>query len=324
MRRVGCIALLLAAILGVAALLAIAVFWAGDGPLEERRNVIIPDGATLTSAARSLEKEGVIASSGQFVLFARVLGSGDPIQAGEFEIPAEASPADVLDILQHATPVQRFVTIPEGTPSVIVHDRLMAAPYLTGEIPVPEEGSILADTYSYDRGESRAEVVARMQAAMEAELARLWEARSENTVVETPEEAVILASIVEKETAVAEERPLVAGVYSNRLRRGMRLQADPTIIYPITRGRPLGRRIRRSEIAAANAYNTYVIPGLPAGPIANVGSSALEAVLDPAETDALYFVADGEGGHVFAETLEEHNRNVERWFAIRRARGEME
>ncbi|MFN2260032.1 MAG: endolytic transglycosylase MltG, partial [Parasphingopyxis sp.] len=220
MGRAGCIALLIAAIIGVAALLSIAIFWTGGGPLEEQRNVTISDGATLTSAAEALEEEGVIASSSQFLLFAKLLGSNDPIQAGEFEIPARASPADVLDILQHATPVQRFVTIPEGTPSVIVHDRLMAAPYLTGEIPVPAEGSILADTYSYERGEARSAVVARMQAAMQAELARLWEARSENTVVDTPEEAVILASIVEKETAVPSERPLVAGVYSNRLRRG--------------------------------------------------------------------------------------------------------
>ncbi|MCA1749618.1 MAG: endolytic transglycosylase MltG [Sphingomonadales bacterium] len=323
MGRAGCIALLIAAIIGVAALLSIAIFWTGGGPLEEQRNVTISDGATLTSAAEALEEEGVIASSSQFPLFAKLLGSNDPIQAGEFEIPARASPADVLDILQHATPVQRFVTIPEGTPSVIVHDRLMAAPYLTGEIPVPAEGSILADTYSYERGEARSAVVARMQAAMQAELARLWEARSENTVVDTPEEAVILASIVEKETAVPSERPLVAGVYSNRLRRGMRLQADPTIIYPITRGRPLGRRIRRSEIQDVNDYNTYAMAGLPAGPIANVGVTALEAVLDPAETDALYFVADGEGGHAFAETLEEHNRNVQRWYELRRRRGEM-
>lgn len=323
MGRLGCIALLAAAIIGVAALITVTIFWTGSGPLEEQRNVIISDGATLTSAAQSLEEQGVLASSGQFLLFARVLGSDDPIQAGEFEIPAGASPAEVLDILQHATPVQRFVTVPEGTPSVIVHDRLMEIPYLIGEIPVPDEGSILADTYSYDRGETRAAVVARMQAAMQAELARLWNARSENTVVETPQEAVILASIVEKETAIPSERPLVAGVYSNRLRQGMRLQADPTIIYPITRGRPLGRRIRRSEIRDVNDYNTYAMAGLPAGPIANVGVTALEAVLDPAETDALYFVADGEGGHVFAETLEEHIRNVERWYEIRRRRGEM-
>jgi UPF0755 protein len=182
---------------------------------------------------------------------------------------------------------------------------------------------VLADSYSYERGEPRAAVLLRMQQAMERELASLWEGRSPNTVVRTPREAVILASIVEKETGVAEERPIIAGVYSNRLRRGMRLQADPTIIYPITRGRPLGRRIRRSEINQVNDYNTYAMTGLPRGPIANVGREALEAVLNPAETDALFFVADGTGGHVFADTLAEHNRNVERWYEIRRQRGEM-
>ena len=323
MRRFGCIALLLAAILGVGALLSIAILWHGGGPLEEQSNVIVADGATLTSAAEALEERGVIASAGQFVLFARAIGSGDPIQAGEFEIPAKASASDVLDILQHAQPLQRFVTVPEGTPSVIVHDRLMAAQFLTGDVPVPAEGSILADTYSYERGEARSAVVARMQAAMQAELARQWANRSEETVVTTPEEAVILASIVEKETAVPAERPIIAGVYGNRLQQGMRLQADPTIIYPITHGRALGRRIRRSEIRAVNDYNTYSMAGLPAGPIANVGRASIEAVLHPAETEALYFVANGEGGHIFSDTLEEHERNRQRWFEIRRRRGEM-
>jgi UPF0755 protein len=215
------------------------------------------------------------------------------------------------------------VVIPEGLPSVLVRERLMAASDLVGDVPVPEEGSVLPSTYSYHRGETRAAVLARMQAGMRSELARLWAARRPGIAVSSPREALILASIVEKETGKAAERRLVAGVYSNRLRQHMRLQADPTVIYPVTQGRPLGRRILGSELRARNGYNTYVIEGLPQGPIANPGRASIAAVLDPAPTRALYFVADGTGGHVFANTLAEHNANVERWRAIRRARGEL-
>jgi UPF0755 protein len=216
-----------------------------------------------------------------------------------------------------------MVTVPEGLPSILVHERLMKAPALTGEVPAPEEGSVLPNSYSYQRGEPRSAVVKRMQAAMKRTLAELWPKRSPATVVKTPEEAVTLASIVEKETGKASERRMIAGVYSNRLRQGMKLDADPTVIYPITKGKPLGRRILRSELNANNGYNTYAMAGLPVGPIANPGKESIAAVLNPAETQALYFVADGTGGHVFANTLAEHNANVRKWFAIRRARGEM-
>jgi UPF0755 protein len=245
------------------------------------------------------------------------------VQAGEFEIPAGASASAVLDHLQHGRPVQRLVAIPEGMPSVLVHERLMRVPHLTGDVPVPEEGSVLPNSYGYQRGESRAAVLGRMQEAMRRELAALWTQRKPNIAVSTPQEAIILASVVEKETGKPSERRMVAGVYSNRLRIGMKLDADPTVIYPITRGRPLGRRIRRSELQANNGYNTYARAGLPDGPIANPGRESIAAVLNPAETRALYFVADGTGGHIFADTLEQHNANVRRWFAIRRARGEM-
>jgi UPF0755 protein len=219
--------------------------------------------------------------------------------------------------------VQRLVTIPEGMPSVLVHQRLILNPYLTGDVAVPAEGSVLPNSYSYQRGETRAAVLARMQAAMQRELARLWAARRPGIAVATPQEAIILASIVEKETAKPSERRRVAGVYTNRLRQGMALGADPTVIYPITRGRPLGRRIRQSELRADNGYNTYARAGLPIGPIANPGRDSIAAVLNPLPTRELYFVADGTGGHVFAETLQQHNANVQRWYAIRRARGEM-
>jgi UPF0755 protein len=208
-------------------------------------------------------------------------------------------------------------------PSILVHERLMAAKLLTGNVPVPAEGSVLPDSYSYSRGEPRAAVLKRMQDAMRTTLADLWKTRKPGSVVKSPREAIILASIVEKETGVPSERRTVAAVYTNRLKQGMMLQADPTIIYPITKGKPLGRRIRKSEIAAVNGYNTYAMTGLPKGPIANPSRESIAAVLDPAASRALYFVADGKGGHVFADTLAEHNANVRKWYDIRRARGEM-
>jgi UPF0755 protein len=208
-------------------------------------------------------------------------------------------------------------------PSILVHEKLMATPLLTGTAPVPEEGSVLPDSYSYQRGEPRAAVLKRMTAAMDKTLQQLWPKRKPTAVVRTPQEALALAAIVEKETAVASERRMVAGVYSNRLRIGMPLQADPTVIYPVTKGKPLGRRILRSELNADNGYNTYAKAGLPRGPIANPGRASIEAVLDPAVTKALYFVADGKGGHVFADTLAEHNANVAKWYALRRSKGEM-
>ncbi|QLC23814.1 endolytic transglycosylase MltG [Parasphingopyxis algicola] len=323
MRKLGCLGLIVAGLL-IAGLVAALRAWGGEGPLEEPVAVVIQEGETLTDAAGTLEEAGVIRSQSRFLLFARFLGNNAPIRTGEYEMPARVSQSEALRILQEEPPIQRFVTIPEGMPAVLVHQRLMATEFLTGEIPVPEEGSVLADSYAYERGESRADVLARMQLALDEELAALWAARSEDIAVSTPEEAIILASIVEKETAEPSERPLIAGVYSNRLRIGMRLQADPTIIYPITQGRALGRRIRRSEIDARNDYNTYSMAGLPRGPIANVGREAIEAVLNPAETDALFFVADGSGGHVFAESYGEHRENVERWYDLRRQRGEMD
>ena len=319
----------LGALVGLALLAALAAAgwlwwqWHGWGPLRQETTVEIPEGASIASAGRLLQKQGVIRSSIWFHRFAARFGSHDPIRAGEYGVPAHASAARVLDILQHGKPFQRLVTVPEGMPSILVRDTLAAAPVLTGSIVVPAEGSILPDSYAYRRGETRAAVVARMQTAMTKELASLWAQRAPNIAVHSPREAIILASIVEKETGVASERPMVAAVYSNRLKANMPLQADPTVIYPNTQGRPLGRRILASELHAQNGYNTYAMRGLPAGPIANPGRAAIAAVLHPAASRALYFVANGQGGHVFATTLAEHNANVQKWYAIRRARGQM-
>ena len=317
------ILLLLAAVAAGGAYLYVTREWRGAGPAQKELDVSIAEGSTLSSAARQLESAGAIRSRRRFLRLVRMFGPEAPIKAGEYEVPAHASARDILALLQAGRTKQRLVAVPEGTPAVIVRDKLMAEPLLTGTVPVPAEGSVLPDSYSFERGEPRAAVLTRMQLAMNKTLASLWNARKPTTIAKTPREAIILASIVEKETGVAAERRTVAAVYSNRLRQGMRLQADPTVIYPITQGRPLGRRIRRSELEADNGYNTYARAGLPQGPIANPGKASIAAVLDPADSRALYFVADGKGGHVFAETLAEHNGNVQRWYAIRRQRGEM-
>ena len=300
------------------------IFWAGPGPTSQPTTFIVAQGSGTARIAAQLEQAGVIRGNAvTFRIFARLFGSHAPLQQGEFLIQPGMSAWAILDMLQFGQPVRRMVTIPEGMPSVLVRERLMAIPYLEGDIPVPPEGSVLPSTYDYHRGETRAAVLARMQRAMEQTMARLWAQRRPHSVVQSPQAAIILASIVEKETSRESERRLIAGVYSNRVRRNMPLQADPTVIYPITRGRPLGRRILRSELNANNGYNTYRMAGLPIGPIANPGRASIAAVLNPQETQALYFVADGSGGHVFANTLAEHNANVQRWYQIRRARGEM-
>lgn len=284
--------------------------------------VVIPPGASIARAGEILEKAGAVSAS-SFVNHARFFGGDAPIKPGEYKIEKGMDTGDILALLQSGKTVQRFVMIPEGMPSIMVWDRLMAEKRLKGEIPVPAEGSILPDTYAFTTGESRAAVVRRMQTAMDRAFAELWKKRSPRTGVKDRNEAMTLASIVEKETAVASERRTVAGVYTNRLAVGMKLQADPTIIYPITKGKPLGRRIKRSEIQAVNGYNTYSMAGLPKGPIANPGKASIAAVLDPEPTDYLFFVARGDGSHVFARTLSEHNDNVQKWYALRRERGEM-
>ncbi|AKM10385.1 endolytic transglycosylase MltG [Croceicoccus naphthovorans] len=295
--------------------------WYGGSEIEEDTAFIVPTGASLTSTAGKLADEGLIGSADAFLLRAKVLGSGDPVKAGEFLLPAGASPATILDTLQHGEVIRRMVTVPEGLPSIMVHERLMAEDLLTGDVAVPAEGSILPDSYDFERGEARAVVLARMQQAMTDFIAAEWPKRDADIPVKTVDEALSLAAIVEKETGVPGERRMVAGLYSNRLRIGMRLQADPTIIYPITKGKPLGRRIKRSEIDAVNGYNTYSMAGLPVGPITNPGRESILAVLHPADTKAIYMVADGSGGHAFADTLAEHNDNVARWRAHRRATG---
>ena len=316
--------LLAAGAVALAALIGLYLLWWGPGPKPGPHTIVVQEGSSLGSVARRLEKEGAIpGTSKTYYVMARLLGSHDKIQAGEFEIPKGMGGAAILELLQHGRPVQRLITVTEGMPAIIVGEKLAANPYLAGPTPDIAEGSLLPDSYGYQRGEARSALVGRMQAAMTKALAQLWPARSTDCPISTPEQAVTLASIVEKETGKPSERPMIAGVYCNRLRIGMKLDADPTVIYPVTKGKPLGRRILRSELNAENGYNTYRRAGLPEGPIANPGKASIEAVLHPAQTKALYFVADGTGGHAFADTLAEQNANVAKWYALRRQRGEM-
>ena len=323
MTRRGRLLAAIAAVLLALAALSLLGGWFSAGPLQAEQAFVVPDGASLGTVSAKLEPAGAIRSADSFRLRARFFGGGAPIKAGEFLLPKGASPSQILAILQGDEVLRRFVTVPEGMPSIMVYERLMAQPLLTGSIAVPPEGSILPDTYEIERGETRQALLLRMQTAMQRTLAELWAKRAPGIAVTTPQQALALAAIVEKETGKPSERRIVAGLYSNRLRQGIMLQADPTIIYPITRGKPLGRRILQSEIQAINDYNTYSMIGLPKGPITNPGKASIEAVLNPAKTAALYMVADGTGGHLFASTLEQHNANVERWFTIRRARGEI-
>jgi UPF0755 protein len=314
---------LAAFVAGLALLMVLGSWWI-TGVVDKDTDFVVPRGATLTSVAKKLEKEQVVGSASAFLWRAKVFGSADPIKAGEFLLPEGSSRAKILDILQHGQPIRRLVTVPEGMPSIMVYERLMAEKLLTGPVPVPAEGSVLPDSYDFERGEARSVVLARMQAAMTRTLGELWPKRKVGSCpLGTPQDAVNLAAIVEKETRKPAERPIVASVYCNRLRVGMKLDADPSVIYPITKGKPLGRRILRSELNEITGYNTYREPGLPAGPITNPGRASIAAVLNPAQTDYLYFVADGTGGHVFARTLAEQEANKAKWFAIRRARGEM-
>lgn len=314
------------AILALASMVALSVWTAtlwtrvpapGAGSVE----VTIPMGTSLAGVARALEEAGIVEDARSFEIAARLLGGDAGVQAGTYRLTPGDGWGNILGKLQRGDVVTLFVAVPEGMPSVLVHDRLMATDRLTGSIEVPAEGSLLPATWAVRPGEPRAAVVARMQQGMEKTLAELWPTRTAASIVKTPAEAIILASIVEKETAVPEERRRVAGLYTNRLKAGMRLEADPTVIYPITKGRPLGRRIRQSELDADTGWNTYAKAGLPNTAITNPGRASIAAVLDPEPHDYLFMVADGSGGHAFARTYAEHQANVAKWRAFRAEKG---
>lgn len=294
------------------------------GPLTKPAIVVIPNRASSGAIADMLERAGVVSDGNIFSFVAKVSNQFETLKAGEYEFPAGASMREVMTIVSEGRAVQHRITFPEGWSSEQVVRRLQEDPVLVGKIAsIPEEGSILPDTYSYARGSTtREQIIDQMRKGMQHRVGEVWAHRAPGLPLATPQELVVLASIVEKETSKADERPRVAAVFINRLRKGMRLQTDPTVLYGIYGGKAWleGRTIMRSDLDSPNPYNTYKIPGLPPGPICNPGRAALEAVANPSRTNELFFVADGTGGHVFAETLEEHNRNVQRWRSIEQGR----
>jgi UPF0755 protein len=296
------------------------------GPLAANKVFEIQKGLRTPEIAAALAKEGIISDQQVFTVAASVAGARGRLKAGEYEFPAAASMRDVLAIIESGKAILYKLSIPEGWTTWQALERVKANEVLAGDLTVkPAEGDILPDTYLFRRGKTRDELVKDMVTAQNKIMKELWEKRAAASAVKTPQDAVILASIVEKETGIAEERPRIAAVFGNRLAARMRLQSDPTIIYGITKGQgKLDRSLRKSDILEKTDYNTYQIAGLPPGPIANPGKAALEAVLNPLQTKELYFVADGTGGHAFAETLEEHNANVKKWREIDSNRGQVE
>ncbi|WP_417518389.1 endolytic transglycosylase MltG [Minwuia sp.] len=307
------VTLVFAGVAAYAAYRAIDIYESA-GPLQSQTIVTIEPGEGPRSIASRLIAADVIENRIVFLGALRLTGDGARLKAGEFRFEPGMSMQQAIAHIVSGKTVVRRLTIPEGRTTRQILDLITAAPALEGEVQQVGEGELLPETYHYSQGDKRWELVRRMRQAMRATVKELWPGRDRSIPVKTMEEAIILASIVEKETGVPSERARVAGVFVNRLRKGMRLQSDPTVIYAVTGGQSdLGRPISKADLAIDSPFNTYRVTGLPPQPIANPGRAAIAAVLNPAKTNDLYFVADGSGGHAFAETLAEHNRNVRRW-----------
>jgi UPF0755 protein len=295
--------------------------WTQTGPARKSTIVLVPPHRGTHDVARQIQDAGAVPNALLFEIELRLHNAASKVKAGEYALPAYASMADIAGILVEGKSIQHKLTIAEGLTSDMIDKLVKADAVLEGDTgQLPAEGALLPETYLFTRGTSRAEIVDRMEKAEKKYLDQQWAGRAAGLPLQTPEQAVILASIVEKETSLPEERRHIAAVFVNRLKAGMKLQSDPTIIYGITKGYPLGRGIRESEIAADTPYNTYAITGLPPTPICNPGKDSLAAVLKPEGSIDLYFVASGKGGHVFASTIAAHQRNVEAWRATERAK----
>ncbi len=310
------------------ALIFAGAFWYGSqrfdapGPLAEETTYDVPAGASFRTIAPALAERGIIDHQGPLRIFSRgvrAAGKEKALKVGEFAFAPGMSMRQVMNVLTEGRPIQYSLSFPEGLTSYQMVERITFSADMTGTVEgIPDEGTLKPDTYLFPRGFDRQKLIGMMQAAQAKALDAAWESRNPDLPLADKNDMLTLASIVEKETGVASERPEVAGVFVNRLRKGMRLQTDPTIIYGLFggKGKPSDRPIYKSDIEKPTPYNTYTIDGLPPGPIANPGEASLKAVAAPAETNAVYFVADGSGGHAFAETLDEHNANVRKWRAI--------
>lgn len=283
------------------------------GPLPEAKVVVVPHG-TPTELAELLAKEGVLPGTTGFRIAVNLTDAANSLKSGEFTFPEHASLLAVISTLRNGKPVQHKVTLPEGLTAYQITAILSRAPALDGDAPAFGEGEFFPDTFTYTYGTPRAQIVERGRAEMDKNLAKVWDSRDPAIPLASPQQLLTLASLVERETSRPEERPHVAAVYLNRLKAGMRLQSDPTVAYVASHGQANSERgITRAQLETPSPYNTYLIAGLPPGPIASPGMASLLAVAHPLASDDLYFVADGEGGHAFAKTLDDHNRNVAKY-----------
>jgi UPF0755 protein len=314
--------LLVLAIIGAGVVEWANAVWPQPGPPALSGNqtvVLIQPHTRLHDIARQLEDAHILNYALVFEFDLRVRGLADKVRAGEYAIPGSSSMADIAAILISGKSIEHKLTAAEGLTSEMIWKLVQADPVLTGDAgPAPDEGTLLPETYLFTRGTTRAQLLDEMRKAQEKFVEAQWDKRAAGLPFQTREQALTLASIVEKETALPDERRHIASVFVNRLKAGMKLQSDPTIIYGLTKGYPLGRGIRESEITGPTPYNTYVIAGLPPGPICNPGKDSIAAILNPAEGNDLYFVATGKGGHVFSATMAEHERNVIAWRAAER------
>ncbi len=301
--------------------LSVFAYWqikewiAQSGPLLNVVNVVVPKGASLNTVALKLEEAQVIDKAWLFKILARVNGLDKHLKAGEYQFEPGVSLKQAMDKISKGEVFLRKITIPEGLTSGQIMYLIATYPGLEGEIDIDvKEGELLPETYSFELGASRNSVILQAKAAMRKTLEEAWAERDDDLPIKNISDLLTMASIIEKETGIADERPLVASVFLNRLRKGMRLQTDPTVIYAITEGETsFGRSLKKKDLKIDSPYNTYLNYGLPPGPICNPGREAIMAAAHPAQSDFLYFVADGKGGHRFAKSLSEHNRNVKAW-----------